>query len=111
MPTGTKELVLSTINKLKPEMRLILSVLARTSDGFGISDKTAAALPSVTFEDIRIITSQNLSMVINKNKLRKQRQKARLALYAKSKTMDADYIRMVEKTITLIQKVVKNKYH
>lgn len=57
-----------------------LPALARTCDRYGVSDRSAAAIASAVLEDVGLITENNYSIVIDKNKVRRQRRKARTEL-------------------------------
>lgn len=57
-----------------------LPELARACDRYGVSDRSAAAIASAVLEDVGIITENNSLSVIDKNKVRRQRWKARTEL-------------------------------
>lgn len=57
-----------------------LPALARACDRYGVSDRSAAAIASAVLEDVGIITENNALSVIDKNKVRRQRRKARTRL-------------------------------
>nr|CAH7728928.1 unnamed protein product [Callosobruchus chinensis] len=59
---------------------LKLPTLARTCDQFGVSDRAAAAIASAVLQDVGIVTEENLTNVIDKNKVRRARGKARSLL-------------------------------
>ena len=52
-----------------------LPILARTCDRHGISDRAAAAIASAVLQDFGIITPTYSSKVIDKNKIRRPKQK------------------------------------
>ena len=54
--------------------------LARACDRYGMSDRSAAAIAYAVLEDVGLITVNNSSIVIDKNKVRRQRRKARIEL-------------------------------
>ena len=59
---------------------LCFSRLARTADRYGISDRAAAALASSVLEDVGLVESADMSRVVDKNKVRRRRMKARHVL-------------------------------
>ena len=60
-----------------PQMRIRILNLQKTCDRYGVSDRSAAALASSVLQDVGIITTENLSNVIDRSKVRRERQKAR----------------------------------
>ncbi|GBN52042.1 hypothetical protein AVEN_273674-1 [Araneus ventricosus] len=52
----------------------------RTLDRFGISDLAGAAIVSAALEDVDIISESNVLNVVDKNKIRRGRTKARTTL-------------------------------
>ena len=57
--------------------RLHLGSVAKLSDRYGVSDRAAAALVSSVLEDVGVIHSLDTSMVIDRNKIRRQRKRTR----------------------------------
>ncbi|GBN76550.1 hypothetical protein AVEN_99247-1 [Araneus ventricosus] len=61
-----------------------LSVAAvRTLDRFGISDRVGAAIVSAALQDVDIISESNVLNVVDRNKIRRGRTKARTTLLSK----------------------------
>ncbi len=60
-----------------PQNRLRLPSLARISDRYGVSDRAAAALASSVLEDVGLIQSKDKSMVVDRSKLRRERNRTR----------------------------------
>ncbi|GBN03895.1 hypothetical protein AVEN_176882-1 [Araneus ventricosus] len=52
----------------------------RTSDRFGISDRAGAAIVSAALQDVGIISESNVLNVVDRNKIRRGRTKARTTL-------------------------------
>lgn len=65
-------------------------VVARTLDRFGISDRAGAAIVSATLQDVGIISQSNVSNVVDRNKIRRERTKARTILSSQSVLKDYD---------------------
>ncbi|GBM55446.1 hypothetical protein AVEN_187552-1 [Araneus ventricosus] len=57
---------------------------ARTLDRFGISDRAGAAIVSAAFQDVGIISESNVLNVLNINKIRRGRTKARITLLSRA---------------------------
>ncbi|GBN40734.1 hypothetical protein AVEN_219053-1 [Araneus ventricosus] len=53
---------------------------ARTLDRFGISDRAGAAIMSAVLQDVGIISESNVLNVVDRNKIRCRRRKARTTL-------------------------------
>jgi hypothetical protein len=70
------------------QMRLPLPNLVKEADRFGISDRATAALATAVLVDFGIVTNENRSNVIDKNKIRRERNKMREKLKNKSKKSD-----------------------
>jgi hypothetical protein len=62
---------------LVPQNRLRLPSLAIVSDRYGVSDRAAAALASSVLEDVGLIQSQDTSLVVDRSKLRRERNRIR----------------------------------
>jgi len=54
--------------------------LARTCDRYAVSDRAAAAIASAVLEDVGLITNEDKTSVIDRNKLRRERLKKRRKL-------------------------------
>ena len=61
-------------------MRKNLKRFAETCDRFQVPDRAAAALSSALLRDLEIVTSENDQMIIDKNKVRRERAKRRKSL-------------------------------
>lgn len=59
------------------QMRILLPTAARECDRWGISDRSAAAIASAVLQDIGIIDETDSSAVIDRSKIRRERQKHR----------------------------------
>ncbi|GBM52342.1 hypothetical protein AVEN_229571-1 [Araneus ventricosus] len=61
---------------------IVTKVLAavRTLDRFGISDQAGAAIVSAALQDVGIISESNVLNVVDRNKIRRVRTKARTTL-------------------------------
>lgn len=58
--------------------------VARTLDRFGVSDRAGAAIVSAALQDVGIISPSNISNVVDRNKIRRERTKARTTLSSQS---------------------------
>ena len=58
-------------------MRMALPALAAACDWHGVSDRAAASLATAVLEDMQIISESNLSQVIDRCKVRRERHKQR----------------------------------
>jgi hypothetical protein len=54
--------------------------VARACDRYGVSDRCAASIVSATLQDVGILNAANLSMVVDRSKVRKERCKLRRRL-------------------------------
>ncbi|GBM52098.1 hypothetical protein AVEN_235876-1 [Araneus ventricosus] len=91
-------------NRLKPRKSsighflvtpVVTKVLAavRTLDRFGISDRAGAAIVSAALQDVGIISECNISNVVDRNKIRRGRTKARTTLLSQViKDYDHDHL-------------------
>lgn len=62
------------------QMRIQLTAFAKTCDRHGISDRSAAALASAVLHDVGIVTPEDPSKIIDRSKVRRERQKNRSTL-------------------------------
>ena len=62
------------------QMRKRLKLFAQTCDRFQIPDRAALALSSALLHDLEIVTPEKTQMLIDKNKVRRERFKQRKAL-------------------------------
>ncbi|CAH0558644.1 unnamed protein product [Brassicogethes aeneus] len=62
------------------QIRLNLTSTALVSDRFGISDRATAAIASSVLHDVGIISEEDTSQIIDKSKIRRQKQKIRQAI-------------------------------
>lgn len=65
------------------QMRISLKSTALVSDRFGVSDRATAAIASSVLFDLGIISESDTSLVIDKNKIRREKNKARQAIKKK----------------------------
>ncbi|GBL89051.1 hypothetical protein AVEN_255193-1 [Araneus ventricosus] len=68
-----------------------LSAVARTLDRFSISDRAGAAIVSAALQYVGIISESNVSNVVDRNKIRLERTKARTTLSSQSVIKDYDH--------------------
>ncbi|GBM98771.1 hypothetical protein AVEN_73196-1 [Araneus ventricosus] len=84
-----------------PEVKKVLAAVRRL-DRFGISDRAGAAIVSAALQDVGIISESNVLNVVDRNKIRRGRTKARTTLLSQViKDYDHDqlvYTSMGEKT-------------
>jgi hypothetical protein len=59
------------------QMRVSLKTLANTCDRYGVSDRSAAAIASAVLQDIGVVTTEDKSKVIDRSKVRRERQENR----------------------------------
>ncbi|KAF2893619.1 hypothetical protein ILUMI_12555 [Ignelater luminosus] len=64
----------------KPQMRIKLPVTASIIDRFGVSDRATAAIASSVIQDLGMITKEDMSLITDKSKIRRENQKARKIL-------------------------------
>lgn len=62
------------------QMRIPLPNLAMQADRFGVSDRAAAALATATLIDVGMITKDDDRLVIDRSKVRRERQKVRQSM-------------------------------
>ncbi|XP_053967743.1 uncharacterized protein LOC128869586 [Anastrepha ludens] len=68
-------------------MRINLPETAVISDRFGVSERATAAIATSVLKDLQIVTDTDLTFVIDKNKIRREKSKIRKALQQEPKTM------------------------
>ena len=61
-------------------MRVNLPSLALACDRHGVSDRAAAGIASAVLQDVGIIHQDDATKVIDRNKVRRERSKKRVAL-------------------------------
>lgn len=66
------------------QMRIQLTYTALVSNRCGVSDRATAAIASSVLHDFGLITDSDVSHVIDKNKVRRQKQNVRAELCNKS---------------------------
>src|SRR6185436_11657341 len=59
------------------QMRVSLPNLAGAADSFGISDRAAACLATAVLQDVNLVTESDHRLVIDKSKIRRERNKLR----------------------------------
>lgn len=64
----------------KSQMRISLPNLVKEADRYGISDRATASLATAVLIDVGIVTKDDQSLVIDKNKVRRERMKFRKSL-------------------------------
>ncbi|CAH0547286.1 unnamed protein product [Brassicogethes aeneus] len=65
------------ISIISGQMRKSLPNLARECDRWGLSDRGAAAVSSALLQDLGVVTKDDISSVIDRSKVRRERQKLR----------------------------------
>lgn len=73
----------STYDSSVQLLRRDMPALARACDRHGMSDRSAAAVASAVLEDCGLVTADDISNVIDKNKVRREREKTRRKLRAR----------------------------
>ncbi|XP_050517554.1 uncharacterized protein LOC126892123 [Diabrotica virgifera virgifera] len=96
------------------QMRFTLPTLSRVCDQYGISNRCAAAIASATLQDIGIVTMDDCSKVVDRSKVRRERQKTR-ALLKNLQTGSGGGLKSIffygRKDKTLSQEIVGGRYH
>ena len=62
---------------------ICLTNVAMTCDRFGVSDRCAATLVSATLQDVGLVSEENMTMVVDRSKVRRERSKVRCRLQMK----------------------------
>lgn len=70
-------LTLTTSKCTHTQMRLKLPTLGIVCDKYGVSDRSAAAIATAVLKDVGIVSADDPSKIIDKNKVRRVRQKNR----------------------------------
>ena len=88
--------------------RASLKELARISERYGLSDRAAAAAATATLKDFGIISSDDASLVIDRSKLRRERQKHRVEIQEEETALfdlvDAVYLDgKIDDTLTMVE--------
>ncbi|GBM61625.1 hypothetical protein AVEN_122244-1 [Araneus ventricosus] len=68
-----------------------VSAVSRTLDQFGISYRAGAAIVSAALQDVGIISESNFSNIVDRNKIRREKAKARTTLFSQSVIKDYDH--------------------
>ncbi|GBM71581.1 hypothetical protein AVEN_273270-1 [Araneus ventricosus] len=69
------------------QMRLGLPSTAVVGDRFGVSDRAVAAIASSVLHDVGLTTSYNSDLVVNENKLRREKAKIRFQASSKAQAL------------------------
>lgn len=112
--TDPKIKQLTPIVSKSSQMRLDLPSTAVVADRYGVSDRAAAAIASSVLKDVGLITSKNSDLVIDKNKLRREKSKVRndIKFQALSKAQASPLKGLYfdgRKDLTLIEEIVDTK--
>lgn len=98
------------------QMRIKLPSVASICDRTGVSDRAAATIASAVLQDVGIISTSDMSKVIDKNKIRRERKKNREELVKKSDNELGN--RIIKglyfdgrKDVTMIQEKEGNKFY
>ena len=67
--------------------RASLKEIAKISERYGLSDRAAAAIANATLKDFGMISSDDASLVIDRSKLRRERQKYRIEIQEEEKSL------------------------
>lgn len=70
------------------QMRFKLPATALMSDRYGISDRATAAIASSVLQDLGLINEVDLSLVIDKSKIRREKHKVRESLQTKDNSVE-----------------------
>ncbi|GBO08272.1 hypothetical protein AVEN_263177-1 [Araneus ventricosus] len=88
-------------DEVTPVVTKVLAAV-RTLDRFGISDRAGAAVVSAALQDVGIISESNVWNVVDRNKIRRGRTKARTTLLAQvNKDYDHDQFSLYFETTGL----------
>lgn len=96
------------------QMTRALPSLASACDRTGVSSTEAALLASAALEDFGIVTPEDCANIIDKSKVRRERQKLRRELQECASVGNTEVKRLFfdgRKDNTLIQEKVKNKFY
>ncbi|GBL76164.1 hypothetical protein AVEN_234446-1 [Araneus ventricosus] len=89
-PLHKSEVVLHGIfPTVTPVVTKVLTAV-RTLDRFGISDRAGAAIMSAALQDVGIVSESNVLNIVDRNKIRRGRTKARTTLLSQSVIKDYD---------------------
>ncbi|GBN83756.1 hypothetical protein AVEN_141238-1 [Araneus ventricosus] len=66
------------------QMRIQIKFTALLSDRYGVSDRATATIASSVLHDVGLITDSDVSHVIDKNKIRREKQNVRVEFCSKS---------------------------
>lgn len=91
---------------------LSLPTVGKICDRYGISSRSAAAIASAVLTDIGFVASDDLSLVVDKNKIRRARSKARVET---SKDVSNIIVKSIyfdgRKDKTLVNQKIGDRYH
>ena len=108
----TKRVLESEATTNSKQMRTKLSTLARECDRYNISDRAAASLATAVLQDLNLVTEEKRENIIDKNKVRRHREKYRKFLLTESKIENLTSIYFDgRKDWTLNTEKKKNKYY
>lgn len=93
------------------QMRQTLSNVAMACDRYGLSNAAGSAIVSATLQDIGIIKETDMSMVVDKNKIKRERQRLRKSLFANRSTHIQCLYYDGRKDQTKVLKKVGSTYH
>ena len=75
----------STLNRsVSKQMRTELPRLAMEADRYHLSDRVTASIATAVLSDLSVVTKEDQSMIIDKNKVRRSREKNRANLKSNS---------------------------
>lgn len=69
---------MSTSQPFSKKGKIQLPSFSKMCDRYGVSDRAAAALASAVLTDIKVVSHNNLENVIDKNKVRRERNTSRV---------------------------------
>lgn len=93
------------------QMRISLSKLAKACDRTGVSDRTAAIIASAVLEDLKIITPDDSTKIIDRSKIRRARKRKRTEYQSKDKEVITGLFFDGRKDKTIKQDKIGNKLY
>lgn len=96
------------------QMRISLPSTAIMSDRYRISDRATAAIASCVLKDVGLISEENLSLIIDKNKIRREKIKSRKEVQENEKLVDVRVKGIYfdgRKDYTLVQEKIGSKMY
>jgi hypothetical protein len=102
----------STLNRsVSKQMRTELPRLAMEADRYHLSDRVTASIATAVLSDLSVVTKEDQSMIIDKNKVRRSREKNRANLKSNSSCLLEALYFDGRKDSTLVQNKIDGRYH